>query len=664
MKLKTLFVTSFCVLFIIAGNSIAQIKSNYNPHETFDPNFLSQPGTAYRSGSGAPGPLYWENEADYKINATLDTTNKTIEGKVKIYYTNNSPNNLPFVWLQLDQNLFKKSSRGTLTTPVGGYRFDERDYTNGFNLETVKITQNGRTEAANYLVTDTRMQIILPRSIRQKGGKLIITIKYSFQIPRYGSDRMGWLKTKNGVIYEIAQWYPRMEVYDDVIGWNTLPYLGAGEFYLEYGNFDYKITVPSNQIVVASGKLQNPGEVLTRTERKRLKEASKSDSTIYIIKVNEVNKPSMRPRDKGMLTWHFKMKNARDISWASSKAFVWDAARVNLPEGKKALAMSVYPVEIASDSAWGRSTEYVKSTLEYNSKTYYVYPYPVAVNVAGIVHGMEYPGIVFCGWKAKGGRLWGVTTHEFGHTWFPMIVGSNEREYAWMDEGFNTFINIYSTKNFNHGEYAAYTARFDSAPFVVPFMLRKNIRPIITYADDISSHNLGFEAYFKPAIGLYMLRNLVLGHKRFDYAWRMYIKRWAYKHPTPKDFFRTMNDVAGEDLDWFWKEWFVKDWKLDQAVVSVKYDDNDPAKGVFIKIANLRKMVMPVTVEVKEKNGHHGIKKLPVEIWQRGDTWTFKYNSTSMIDSVVIDPNRQLPDINYSNNIWTSGYQLRSRKHR
>ena len=664
MKLKTLFVTSFCVLFIIAGNNIAQIKSIYNPQETFDPNFLSQPGTAYRSGSGAPGPLYWENEADYKINATLDTTNKTIEGKVKIYYTNNSPNNLPFVWLELDQNLFKKSSRGTLTTPIGGYRFDERDYTNGFNLETVKITQNGRTEAANYLVTDTRMQIILPKSIHHKGGKLIITIKYSFQIPRYGSDRMGWLKTKNGIIYEIAQWYPRMEVYDDIIGWNTLPYLGAGEFYLEYGNFDFKITVPSNQIVVASGKLQNPGEVLTRTERKRLKEASKSDSTIYIIKVNEVNKPSMRPVGKGMLTWHFKMKNARDVSWASSKAFVWDAARVNLLEGKKTLAMSVYPVEVASDSAWGRSTEYVKSTLEYNSKNYYVYPYPVAVNVAGIVHGMEYPGIVFCGWKAKGGRLWGVTTHEFGHTWFPMIVGSNEREYAWMDEGFNTFINIYSTKNFNHGEYAAYTKRFASAPFVVPFMLRKNIQPIMTYADDISSHNLGFEAYFKPAIGLYMLRNLVLGHKRFDYAWRIYIKRWAYKHPTPKDFFRTMNDVAGEDLDWFWKEWFIKDWELDQAVVNVKYDDNDPAKGVFIKIANLQKMVMPVVVEVKEKNGHHGIKKLPVEIWQRGDTWTFKYNSTSMIDSVVIDPNRQLPDINYKNNIWTSGYQKHSRKHR
>ncbi len=664
MKFKTLLVTSFCVLFIIAGNSIAQIKSIYNPHETFDPNFLSQPGTAYRSGSGAPGPLYWENEADYKINATLDTTNKTIEGKVKIYYTNNSPNNLPFVWLQLDQNLFKKSSRGTLTTPVGGYRFDERNYTNGFNLETVKITQNGRTEAANYLVTDTRMQIILPKPVHHKGGKLIITIKYSFQIPRYGSDRMGWLKTKNGVIYEIAQWYPRMEVYDDIIGWNTLPYLGAGEFYLEYGNFDYKITVPSNQIVVASGKLQNPGEVLTKTERRRLKEASKSDSTIYIIKVNEVNKPSTRPVEKGMLTWHFKMKNARDISWASSNAFVWDAARINLPEGKKSLAMSVYPVEVASDSAWGRSTEYVKSTLEYNSKTYYVYPYPVAVNVAGIVHGMEYPGIVFCGWKAKGGRLWGVTTHEFGHTWFPMIVGSNEREYAWMDEGFNTFINIYSTKNFNHGEYASYTKRFGSAPFVVPFMLRKNIQPIMTYADDISSHYLGFEAYFKPAIGLYMLRNLVLGHKRFDYAWRMYIKRWAYKHPTPKDFFRTMNDVAGEDLDWFWKEWFIKDWKLDQAVVNVKYDDNDPAKGIFIKIANLQKMVMPVIVEVKEKNGHHGIKKLPVEIWQRGDTWTFKYNSTSMIDSVIIDPNRQLPDINYKNNIWTSGIKLHSRRHR
>ncbi len=657
MKMKIFSSFIFCVLFLITGSSFAQIKSVYDPHQTFDPNFLNQPGTAYRSGSGAPGPMYWKNEADYKINASLDTANKTINGDVAITYTNNSPNSLPFVWLQLDQNLFKKDSRGSTTTPVGGYRFGGQSFTKGDSLESVKVTQNGMTENANYLVTDTRMQIILPKPMPAKGGKIHIELKYNFTIPQYGSDRMGWLKTKKGVIYEIAQWYPRMEVYDDIIGWNTLPYLGAGEFYLDYGNFDFKITVPANQIVVASGKLQNPDHVLTRTERERLEKASKSDSTLFIINKDEVNSPETRPVHKGMLTWHFKMHNARDVSWACSNAFVWDAARVNLPDNKKTLAMSVYPVEVAGDSAWGRSTQYVKGTLEYNSKTYFVYPYPVAVNVAGIVHGMEYPGIVFCGWKAKRGRLWRVTTHEFGHTWFPMIVGSNERENAWMDEGFNTFINIYSTKYFNHGEYAT---RRDSAPLLVPFMLKKNIQPIITYPDDISSRYLGVEAYFKPALGLYMLRNIILGHKRFDYAFRTYIKRWAYKHPSPKDFFRTINDVSGEDLDWFWKEWFAKDWTLDQSVVDVKYVNNDPSKGSFITVANLQKMVLPVTVEVKEKNGHDGVKKLPVEVWQRGAKWTFKYNSTSMIDSVIVDPNRQLPDINYDNNIWTSGVSKHS----
>ena len=651
MKLyNTLAIIIFCT-FIFSASIHAQGKNTYNPRETFDPNFLSSPGTIYRSGSGAPGPGYWKNEADYNIEATLDTTAKSISGIVEITYTNNSPDKLTYLWLQLDQNIFKKDSRGTLTTLVGGDRYGGKSYTKGYELQSVQIVQDGKIVNADYNVTDTRMQIILPEPLSPKGSKIQIMINYKYSVPEFGADRTGYLPTKNGTIYEIAQWYPRMEVYDDVIGWNTLPYLGAGEFYLDYGNFGYKITVPSNMIVVGSGLLQNPAEVLTPEEIKRLDEASKSDSTIYIIRPDEVNTKGTRPVNSGMLTWHFKMENSRDASWACSQAFVWDAAKVNLPDGKKTLAMSVYPVEVKADSAWGRSTEYVKSTLETNSKMWYEYPYPVAVNVAGVVNGMEYPGIVFCGWKATKSRLWGVTTHEFGHTWFPMIVGSNEREYAWMDEGFNTFINIYSTLAFNHGEYKSFVT---NAMRIVPFLTQKGMEPILTYPDVLPNRELGLEAYFKPAFGLYMLRNDVLTPERFDFAFRTYIDRWAYKHPTPKDFFRTMNDATGEDLDWFWKEWFYKDWTLDQAVKDVKYIDNDPAKGTLITIENKNKMVMPVTVEVKESNGKSGRVKLPVEIWQRSGNWTFEYNSTSMIDSVIIDPDKELPDVNRGNKVWTS----------
>ncbi len=644
--------SSFLLALLISALSFAQ-QSKYDAHKLFDPNFLNQPGTIYRSGSGQPGPAYWQNRADYKISAALNTKENIVSGSETITYTNNSPDALPFIWLQLDQNLFTRESRGALSTPYEGARFGNQDFDGGDVIKSVKVIQGGNTVSPKYIITDTRMQIILPAAIKPKGDEIKIEIAWDFKIPEYGSDRMGMQKTKKGVIYEIAQWYPRMEVYDDVNGWNTLPYLGAGEFYLEYGNFDYTINVPADMIVVGSGKLQNPDEVLTSVQRKRLDEAANSDSTIYIRTVDEVNKLDSVSTEKNTKTWHFIINNSRDASWAASRAFVWDAARINLPSGRKSLAMSVYPVESASDTAWERSTEYAKASIEYNSKKWFEYPYPVAVNVAGRVGGMEYPGIVFCSWKAFRGRLWGVTDHEFGHTWFPMIVGSDERRYMWQDEGLNSFINIYSTLNFNNGEYKP---RRNSARDLVPFLLRKDAEPIMTFSDVIKSPYLSLVAYYKPAAVLYLLREYVLGHERFDYAFRTYIKRWAFKHPQPKDFFRTMNDASGEDLNWFWKGWFYKKWNLDQAVKDVKYIGNDPSKGVLITIENLEQMAMPVTVQVKEQNGKVGRVELPVEIWQRGGAWTFKYNSTSMIDSVVIDPDKILPDINPDNNVWTSGY--------
>jgi len=641
-----------CALILSSVPVLTQEPSKYDPRETFDPNFLNHPGTVYRSGSGEPGPAYWQNEADYNLSADLDDTANTVTAHEVITYKNNSPDALPYLWLQLDQNLFRKDSRGAATEPVGGTRLAPRQFTEGFVLKSVKIHLHGNSMAAKYTVTDTRMQIMLPEAMKPKGDEIEITFDYSFEIPPYGSDRMGLTQTKNGTIYEVAQWYPRMAVYDDVKGWNTLPYLGQGEFYLEYGDFDFSVTVPADHIVVASGELENPKDVLTTKERDRLEQAGKSDKSVIIRGANEIRPLDERAKNVGRKTWHFRMRNARDVSWASSRAFIWDAARINLPSGRNCMAMSVYPVESEGDSAWSRSTEYVKGTVEYNSKQWYEYPYPASINVAGNVGGMEYPGIVFCSLRSRRGGLWGVVTHEVGHTWFPMIVGSDEREYPWMDEGFNTFINIYSTKNFNHGEYV--TQR-DSARRFVPYMLRSGTLPIFTYADAIPRRQLGALAYFKPSIGLVMLREYVLGPEQFDYAFREYIKRWAYKHPQPDDFFHSMNDASGEDLTWFWKSWFMENWKLDQAVKDVKYVDNNPANGSQITVSNNEKMVMPLTVEVKESNGHDGRKVLPVEIWERSGEWTFDYPSTSMVDSVIVDPDHMLPDDNPDNDIWTSG---------
>ncbi len=641
------------ILFLFTSSILlCQTVNNYNPHEVFDPSFDSNPGTIYRSGSGASGPAYWQNSADYKISAKLDDKQNTIEGNVEIDYTNNSPDNLNFVWLQLDQNRFKHDY-------IFSPQIDTLNFNGGFNIKSVKIENNGIKSASDYLIVDTRMQIRLPNPLKPKGGLLKIYISYSFEVVPKGFGRSGYMETKNGKIYDIAQWYPRMVVYDDLKGWNSLPFLGAGEFFLDYGNFDYSITVPWYMIVVGSGELVNPEKVLTNTEISRLNKARKSDNTIFIIDSTETASPKTRPVNDGNLTWHFIMKNTRDVSWAASKAFIWDAAKINLPDNKNSLAMSVYPVESSGTNAWGRSTEYLKRSIEIYSKSWYEYPYPVAINVGGPVGGMEYPGIIFCNWKAQKGQLWMVTTHEIGHNWFPMVVGSNERENAWMDEGFNTFINIYSTDEFNNGEYAPkrdheYAPKGGNpAQEIIPLLENSEIPPIISYADAIPYKYVHPVEYYKTALGLVMLREEILGPERFDYAFRTYISNWAFKHPSPEDFFRTMNNASGDNLNWFWKEWFYKKWNLDQAVDSVNNISGNPSRGSIITLGNKDKMVMPVILMIRQSNGKSEEMNLPVEIWENSSIYKLRYNSTSEIDSVVIDPDEKFPDINRSNNTWT-----------
>ncbi|RFS13676.1 M1 family metallopeptidase [Emticicia sp. C21] len=652
MQIRKIFIVGLLVATHITQAQTPAV-SKYDHRDAFNPLFNFMPGTAYRSGTGAPGPMYWQNRADYKINATLDENANTLTGEVEITYKNNSPDKLPFVWLQLDQNQFNDNSRGGKTTAIVGGRFGNTGFEGGYTVQFVSAEKkvatgkksSQRSVYAEHLIDDTRMQIRLSEPLAT-GEELKIKVSYSFKVPRYGSDRMGKQDTQNGTIYEMAQWYPRMAVYDDVEGWNTLPYLGAGEFYLEYGDFEYNVTVPWDHIVAGSGELTNPSEVMTAEQIKRFNEAKNSDKTVIIRSAVEVTDAKSRPRSSGTLTWKFKCKQARDVAWASSKGFVWDAAKINLPSGKTSIAQSVYPVESATNDSWNRSTEYVKGCIEFYSKYIYEYSYPSATNVAGVVAGMEYPGIVFCSYRDKTESLWGVTDHEFGHNWFPMIVGTNERKYGWMDEGFNTFINTLSTKNFNNGEYY----QPENARQYAPYFYDRD--PIMNIPDVVQANNLGLAAYVKPGYGLTMLRELVLGEKRFDYAFKEYVNRWAFKHPTPLDFFRTMEDAAGEDLGWFWKGWYVNDWKIDQSVKDVSYIQQDATKGSVITIENLEKMPMPVIVEIKEANGTTKRVDLPVEVWQRGSSWSFKYPSTSAIESVVVDPDNKLPDVNAKNNIW------------
>lgn len=650
MKKSALTIAGLCMLLVAFSQSV------YDAKEAFNPQFYPYPGNDFRSASGEPGPKYWQNKADYLIDCKIDTGKHTVTGDVVITYTNNSPDNIRFVWLQLDQNIYKKESRGSATTTEAGGRWANSNFTDGYVISSVQLETAGVTYVpGKTITTDTRMQVWLKDQLKTNES-IKIKISYSFTIPEYGTDRMGRLKTKNGWVYEVAQWFPRMCVYDDIQGWNTLPYAGAGEFYLEYGDITFSITAPSDMIVVGSGELLNPSECYTEEQLKRWEAASASDKTIMIRSAKEVTDKKSRPKT-AFTTWRFAIQNTRDVAWAASRAFVQDAARINLPSGKKCRATSVYPVESITKDGWQRSTEFTKASIEHYSDKWYEFPYPAATNVAGIAGGMEYPGIVFCSHEAAGAGLWAVTDHELGHTWFPMIVGSNERKYAWMDEGFNTFINDLSTAAFNKGEFMQQSFFDDpTSDFSVKWVFGPEMDGLYNIPEVIQQGNLGVAAYMKPSLMLQVLRNTVLGAERFDMALAEYTRRWAFKHPTPWDFFHSIENVSGEDLGWFWRGWVLSTWKIDQSVKAVNYIDEKPANGAQVTIENKEKMPMPVTVFIKEANGKEYKLNLPVEIWQRGAEWTFTVPTTSEIKEVILDPDNQLPDWDRKNNSWKKAF--------
>ncbi|WP_092900403.1 M1 family metallopeptidase [Algoriphagus aquimarinus] len=639
------------VKLLFAGAMLAGISNSFaqevkeNNQEQFG-EFINRKGTYTRSASGKPNVGYWQNKADYQIAVTLDEQAHTLTGNIKLTYTNNSPETLDFIWMQMEQNRFKEDSRGTLTTPIQGNRYNG-DIDGGFDMTNLqaKVGSKGSV-STKYIDSDTRMQVWFNEPIPAKGGTATVSMDFSFKVPVEGMDRMGRLEVEDGWIYAFAQWYPKVAVFDDVEGWNVEPYLGAGEFYLEYGDFDYKVTVPYDHIVVGSGELLNPKEVLSKELQNRYAKAKDSDTTVMLITAEELGNTELtRPKQEGTVTWHFAIQNSRDVAFATSRAFIWDAAKINLPSGKKILAQSAYPKESNGIEAWSRSTEYSKASIEHYSSMWFEFPYATATNVAADIGGMEYPGLNFCSYNSKGAGLWGVTDHEFGHNWFPMIVGTNERRYAWMDEGFNSFINHYSTLAFNDGEYPS---NLNQTRRSINFFTSETREGIDTYPDVVNVSNLGMLAYNKPAMGLLMLREYILGHERFDNAFKSYIKTWAYKHPQPTDFFNHMENVAGENLSWFWQGWFYGTGNIDLGVSAVI-----PYAGNYVVVlANKGDMPMPVLMEITFEDGSTERNMLPVEIWQRGDTWNYLLKTDKKVKGVVIDPDKLLPDVNLGNDSW------------
>jgi hypothetical protein len=410
--------------------------------------------------------------------------------------------------------------------------------------------------------------------------------------------------------------------------------------------------------VAGSGELQNPQTVLTATERQRLQQARASDQTVIIRSASEIDDPRSRPVQQGTLTWHFKIAPARDAAFAVSRSFVWDAARINLPGGKSALAMSFYPVESTAPDGWGRATEYIKDSVQNFSRRWGSYPYPTAVAVAGSAGGIEYPAMVFDGYEDRGKELFWITAHEFGHTWFPMLVGTNERRDQWMDEGFNTFIDVYESQDFDHGVYAP---KHDSeyapgngtpADQIVELLEDPQAPVMLTRADQVSEKYRHELTYFKSALGLVLLREQILGPQRFDFAFRKFIRDWSYRHPTPSDFFRAMDSAAGEDLSWFWRGWYFHNWTLDLAVTGVRPAEGDWRQGAIISITNLDPLVLPATVKIDFKDGSSRLLQLPAETWIQQQRANLHLDSTQPVSTVTIDPAHELPDRDRSNNVW------------
>ena len=599
------------------------------------------PGNVYRSGSGAPGPRYWQQRVDYVLRGTLDTATKVLSGEETIHYVNNSPDTLHFIWFQVEQNAFRDGSLNSLVFPSAS-RFGARNFEGGDFIDHLDQLSGKTKKALASRVEGTVMKVDLSAPLAP-GASTTLSIGWHFAIPEHGADRMG----RDGSLYELAQWYPRVCVYDDLRGWNTEPYLGQGEFYLEYGDFDMYVTVPAGYIVAGTGALANPKDVLTATQVARLKQASSSVTPVNIITEDELASGAARRTKAGALTWHFRAPNVRDAVWAASPDYLWDAS-----SWKGHLAFAYYrPSAIAT---WKDAADMSRMSIEEYSERWFQYPWPQISAVEGPISGMEYPMVAMENKSADKYDLYNVVTHEIGHMWYPMIVGSNERAHMWQDEGFNTFINYFSEAR-RYPEKGTETVRAQNdRELVEQYFFGGADRPLEINPDRINPALLGENAYVKTAAGLQLLREEILGHDAFDDAFRAYTARWAFKHPSPTDFFHTMEDVGGRRLDWFWREWFIENPVFDQAVDTVATAARGDTAVVAVAYGNRARGVLPIHARFTFSDGSTQNFDYPAEVWSTNTVrylreYEFAGKRVTMIE---LDPDKRLPDIDRSNNVW------------
>tara|TARA_Y100001935_G_scaffold255301_1_gene267596 strand:+ start:30617 stop:32965 length:2349 start_codon:yes stop_codon:yes gene_type:complete len=571
----------FMLMLMLSTSAWAQTE-NYN-HNKFKQlkEELATPNV-YRTAAGAPGHEYYQQKADYKMNITLDDENQKIYGEATVTYTNNSPDPLEYLWVQLDQNvrapdsdtykISTSSMRDRMT--FGQIQRMHHVFDGGFHLDYVKDSRNNDL---NVAVNKTMMRIDMDKPLKP-GQSFTFKTKWWYNINNRltdGGGRSGseYFEEDDNFLYTIAQFYPRMAVYNDVEGWQNKQFLGRGEFTLTFGDFDVNITVPSDHLVAATGELQNAKSILPASKRKLLEDAKTADAPVIIYSQDEaIEREKTKATDTK--TWKFSAKNVRDFGFASSRKFIWDAMGVKLG-GKTVMAMSMYPKE--GNPLWEQySTRVVAHTVETYSKFTFDYPYPVAWSINAASIGMEYPMICFnfgrteedgtYSDRTKYGMI-GVIIHEVGHNFFPMIVNSDERQWTWMDEGLNTFLQYLTEQEWERG----FPSRRGPAPYIVNYMKgdKERISPIMTNSESI--WQFGNNAYGKPATALNILRETVMGRELFDYAFKTYAQRWMFKHPTPADLFRTMEDASAVDLDWFWRGWFFTNWHVDQGIKEIKW---------------------------------------------------------------------------------------------
>ena len=616
----------------------------------FAPLPLTAPN-AFRAASGAPGARYWQNRADYDIRSTLDTATKLLTGELRLRYTNNSPDTLHFVWMQTEQNAFKANSLNSFVYPQDS-RFGARGFEGGDVLDRFEQAfpaSTGRAARKSAALTlrgnETMTKVDLAEPLAP-GRTATLDVAWHFAIPEHGADRMG----REGALYELAQWYPRVAVYDDVRGWNTDPYLGQGEFYLEYGDFTYSVTLPAGYIVAGTGVITNAREVLTPNEIARLAEASKTDQTVHVVTQADLASGAARPKKDGMLTWRFAAKNVRDVAWAASPEYLWDAT-----SWKGIMAYGYY--RPSAIETWKESADQSRMSIQEYSERWFQYPWPQISAVEGPISGMEYPMLAMENRSDDKYDLYNVVTHEIGHDWFPMIVGSNERINFWQDEGFNTFINTFS-------EARRYPEKGDQLQRaaaerdeVERSQVSKMDVTIAQPADRIDPRLLGLTEYTKTSVGLQLLRQEILGPAAFDDAFRTYIKRWAYKHPTPADFYRTMEDVGGRRLDWFWRGFFVENAHFDQAIDTVLTRKNGDTSNVLVVYGNRARGVLPIRARFTFSDGTMQDYNYPAEVWSTNTLhYVREYKfAGKTLTRVELDPEKRLIDVNRVNNVWGSG---------